>query len=248
MSVTNVYTLNPKNKEYDEKAEELIGKGYVKTNRTTTHYHTDYSYDDDGNLVKGETRPVEMEVWHNEIFVGAVFATRERNFYHDSDFYAVVWDGEKITSYEYATTRFAGGGFASVDATDEVKAAATAYLEKWIYGGLVAANETNARTPEKGRTVEVVKGRKVAKGTTGEVIWYGKGRKFSPSKWETAPMRVGIKDADGEVHWTNADNVEVVNPGQYELTDEELREIARNRAGRTPFHAPVSGGPGMVVL
>ena len=44
-----------------------------------------------------------------------------------SDFYAVVWTGERLTSVEYATTRgwtYANG--ATIDATDEVKAAAAA--------------------------------------------------------------------------------------------------------------------------
>lgn len=53
----------------------------------------------------------------------------------------------------------------------------------------------------KGQTVTVVKGRKVAKGTTGVVFWigedsYGKGR-------------IGFKGDDGETYWTAISNVEV---------------------------------------
>ena len=53
----------------------------------------------------------------------------------------------------------------------------------------------------KGQTVTVVKGRKVAKGTTGVVFWigedsYGKGR-------------IGFKGDDGETYWTATSNVEV---------------------------------------
>ena len=51
----------------------------------------------------------------------------------------------------------------------------------------------------KGQTVTVVKGRKVPVGTTGEVFWVGEGK----YGW-----RVGIKDAEGEVHWTAVTNVE----------------------------------------
>lgn len=63
-----------------------------------------------------------------------------------------------------------------------------------------AAEAAEANEPKRGRTVEVVGGRKVPVGTTGFVIWYG------PGKYRD---RVGIKDADGEVWWTDARNVAV---------------------------------------
>lgn len=53
----------------------------------------------------------------------------------------------------------------------------------------------------KGDKVRVVRGRKVPIGTEGTVIWVGTG------KWGT---RLGVKDAGGEVHWTAATNVELV--------------------------------------
>lgn len=52
----------------------------------------------------------------------------------------------------------------------------------------------------KGQTVTVVKGRKVAKGTTGTIIWVGE------DDWGNT--RIGIKDSSGTVHWTAASNVE----------------------------------------
>jgi hypothetical protein len=59
----------------------------------------------------------------------------------------------------------------------------------------------------KGKTIAVVKGRKVPIGTTGECFWLGsaggrRGISFGD--------RVGLKDASGTVHWLAADNVEVV--------------------------------------
>lgn len=66
-----------------------------------------------------------------------------------------------------------------------------------------------------GAVVEVVKGRKVPIGTKGTVIWIGEGRSYAPRRysWRNAyaagPKRVGIKDAEGTVHWTAASNVEV---------------------------------------
>lgn len=53
-------------------------------------------------------------------------------------------------------------------------------------------------TVSKGSRITVVKGRKVAHGTTGVCIWVGYG-KFG--------TRVGLKDAAGTVHWTAITNV-----------------------------------------
>ncbi len=60
----------------------------------------------------------------------------------------------------------------------------------------------------KGKIIRVVRGRKVPCGTQGECIWLGAGRSHTP--WRTAGDRVGLKDSSGTVHWTAADNCEVV--------------------------------------
>lgn len=52
----------------------------------------------------------------------------------------------------------------------------------------------------KGQQVTVVKGRKVPVGTTGEVFWVGESN--------YGGFRVGLKDAEGEVYWTAASNVQ----------------------------------------
>jgi hypothetical protein len=56
----------------------------------------------------------------------------------------------------------------------------------------------------KGATVVVARGRKVPKGTTGTVIWMGE------DNWGKG--RLGLKDAEGTVHWTASANVDVVAP------------------------------------
>lgn len=56
----------------------------------------------------------------------------------------------------------------------------------------------------KGKSVVVMKGRKVPHGLRGIVFWEGEGE-YGP--------RIGIKDAAGEAHWTAASNVEVLLPG-----------------------------------
>lgn len=62
------------------------------------------------------------------------------------------------------------------------------------------ALERERLTVSKGKTITVFKGRKVPVGTTGLCIWVGHG---------TYGERVGIKDANGTVHWTAKDNVRV---------------------------------------
>ena len=72
-----------------------------------------------------------------ESYVGRVLETYEENGYHDSDFYAVVWDDEteSIIHKQYATTRFYSNGYgAKVDATPEVIAKATAERESKVLG------------------------------------------------------------------------------------------------------------------
>jgi hypothetical protein len=66
-----------------------------------------------------------------------------------------------------------------------------------------------AATPFAGKTVVFTKGRKIPKGTKGTVIWFGTGKKYGYG-YGPAPMRVGVKDASGTVHWTAATNVTVV--------------------------------------
>lgn len=63
-----------------------------------------------------------------------------------------------------------------------------------------------------GKTVKVVKGRKVPKGTTGVVFWlqrqcYGK---YGDPWGIYSSTRCGIKTADEKVYWTSTDNLEVV--------------------------------------
>jgi hypothetical protein len=56
-------------------------------------------------------------------------------------------------------------------------------------------------TPEVGKQLEVIKGRKVPKGTMGVCFWIGN---------SAYGERVGIKDANNTVHWTAISNVQVI--------------------------------------
>lgn len=65
----------------------------------------------------------------------------------------------------------------------------------------VQADKVDSGELIKGQTVTVVKGRKVAKGTTGVVFWIGE------DSWGKG--RIGFKDESGETFWTATSNVEV---------------------------------------
>lgn len=137
--------------------------------------------------------------------IGVCLFEREYNGYHDSDFYMVVWNvvEGKPQSIEFATTRAdCGAAWGSkTDATPEVLAAYQAYKAAVDEANYQARQEELANTPAKGKTLKVVKGRKVKIGTTGVCIWLGNGQ-FG--------KRVGIKQSNGEVAWTALSNVEVV--------------------------------------
>jgi len=76
---------------------------------------------------------------------------------------------------------------------------------------------------DKGVQVVVVKGRKVAHGTTGVVIWLG-GSAYNND------VRLGIKDADGTVHWTAKSNVVV----DADHADARAAAQARGNAAQAP--------------
>jgi hypothetical protein len=163
------------------------------------------------------------------LFEGAVLCTREYNGYHDSDFYVIAWDkrNKRLRRYEYATTRFGGGGSASVDATDEVKDAAAAWLADQIFDRLKYENEADSRKVEPGKRVVVVKGRKVPKGTVGEVVWYQSAKEARYGR-----ARVRILTDEGDEHYTDARNCEVEDPSKHILPDAELRAKAEHLAQR----------------
>lgn len=142
-------------------------------------------------------------------FEGLVLTTYEKNGYDDSDFLAVVWSEEKGEPFDvlYASTRFAGGDLVTVDATPEVRAKYEGWKARKVAEARAAEAAREAATPYRGKTVKVVRGRKVPLGTVGEVTWFGKGKSYG---FRPAETRVGLRTLDGTVYWTAAKNVEVV--------------------------------------
>lgn len=206
---------------YDERGRELEG---LYPDCVLTDPPGSY-----GHCWVGE--PLYMETHH----VGVVLELGEYNGRDDSDFYAVCWNAEKgmPERVEYASTRgwtYPNG--ATVDATPEVVAAYLAYCDKVEAARAAAEAARLAATPAFGKTVKVVRGRKVPVGTVGEVTWYGMGKSFSPranfrptsgAYSAAAPMRVGFRTLDGTVHFTDAKNVEVVLPCR---AHEDCAEVA----------------------
>ncbi|HEX7013594.1 MAG TPA: hypothetical protein VF161_12640, partial [Steroidobacteraceae bacterium] len=153
----------------------------------------------------------------------------------------------KIREIGYDTTRFAGGGNAIIDATDEVRAKADDYLVKWALEELIRNDKANARRVAKGKRVRVVKGRKVKIGTEGVVFHmeersYGYGLRATrigialddEMEHETRERRDGSTytvSRHKNVVWTYQDNVEVIDPASYETPVEELRKYAERARG-----------------
>lgn len=153
--------------------------------------------------------PLYMETTHE----GVVLELGEYNGRDDSDFYAVVWDTAegKPKRVEYASTRgWTYPNNAWVDATPEVMAAYQKYCRDQQERARKANQLKLAMTPRKGKTLKVVKGRKVPLGTVGRCIWVG------PDKYKSNGTRVGLQDEKGTVHWTDATNVEVQLPEGWE--------------------------------
>jgi hypothetical protein len=167
-------------------------------------------------------RPCEGKYYLYNTHQGLCLQEFERNGYHDSDFYMVVWNPATKTpeTIEFATTR--GWTYpcfgSSVDATPEVIAEYEAYLAEQRKKAELASDKEQARQPKFGRTVKVVKGRKVPVGTTGEICWIGKNQ-FGGA-YSKVTTRVGIRLLDGTKVFTDFANCEIVNPEQYETLKE----------------------------
>lgn len=193
----------------------------------------------------------------DRLFVGATLALH----YNSTRVMSDVWE-----NIPYATVYNADSGAVeivwrdrdsaatdTVDATPDVIAAANDWLlktatanRKASWDSKVDAAVARAKAVEKGKTVVVVKGRKVPKGTTGEVFWVGPGKNFGPvpryrGGWSVKPdLRIGF-NAAGVTHWTAATNVEVVNADAYFDYDTWVTDEPDHRAAAL---ATLNGGPG----
>lgn len=170
------------------------------------------------------TRGVHSEL--KNAYAGCVYAVREENGYHDSDFYADVWNEEtgKPETILYDTTRCGGSGVADVDITIENLRKLYSYWRKSTVEHLNRRNEEIAKTPQKGKSVIVVRGRKVPKGTNGEVFWIGEQyNQFSGCQ----EVKAGIVTPDGKKHFLLAEYLIVGNWEQYIVHGKERKDVIR---------------------
>ena len=196
-------------------------------------------------------RPINLHVTYE----GAVLRLRERNFHDDSDFYAIVWNGERLTTDEYATTRFpTDDNRATVDATPEVREAAGQWAVEHMHPLIREALAQQAATVETGSRVRITdpvsRGpNAVPVGTTGRVFWMGESRS-QYGTWSRG-WRVGVEPDPGQgvegAIWLDAGRVEVLNPEPVEEAEVD-RLAERYRADPTQAILAFAGGPGMVVV
>lgn len=170
------------------------------------------------------------------IYVGCVIDLVEHNYSQDSDFCAVCWDEEtgSVKEVEYDTTRAAAYGAAKIDATPETLRKVFAY-----YMNVAAEhfdnyqNEAQAKEFGVGDKVKVVRGRKVKKGTVGEVFWRGDVYNNYSYRYES---RAGI-EVDGERYFVPAEYLEALDWEDKLILGEERERIIRNKAiYRMPRH------------
>lgn len=138
--------------------------------------------------------------------VGLVVSLFEENGYHDSDFFAMVWNPEtrSLKRILYDTTRGAMYGGASVDATPEVLAEVDAMRERNRAEQNARCAEIQSRRAEKGTVARVdgLKGKHSGlNGSEGVVFWTGKD-KFGLKN----DIRVGI-EINGTKHFVSGLNV-----------------------------------------
>lgn len=161
------------------------------------------------------------ELWLYDTHVGLCIEESERNMHDDSDFYMLVWewneDGKTgaATKMMFGTTR--GWSYpcmaSHVDASPEVLAAYAAYQKEEAAKRRAHWEKEEALMPRKGRTVRVMAGRKLAKGTEAEVFWErieSRGFLSVTGEWWKPKGRIGLRLASGERVFVAASQVEVV--------------------------------------
>ena len=143
--------------------------------------------------------------------VGSTLYTYERNGYHDSDFYAVVYNQgtDTLEHVEFASTRHNSDGcFAKVDALPEIAEAAHKLMTEENFKALVEREKANRQQVQISSKVKVVKGR-TAKGNVGFVFWIGARQRFGAKEVRKIGIRYSDKMVDGK--WADVDFVYMHN-------------------------------------
>lgn len=153
---------------------------------------------------------------------GCVISLGEHNYYDDSDFYAVVWIPENkcVQEIEYATTRAGCDGYyAWVDFDKEKYGEDYAhyrrklqfYYEADISFFLQPMSLLFKVSPDKGKPIEVFRGKKVPIGTKG-IIFSSKNNPYDDKN----PL-IMIKTEDGQYLRTYMRNVAPILPSREQM-------------------------------
>lgn len=155
-----------------------------------------------------------------EKYEGAVISNFERNGYHDSDFYAIVYDAEvdRVRAVETGTTRFAASTAPlPVDITDTNLVKARMAAEKQAYEALLWLAKKDARVIQPGKVVRFTRnfnGRTQPKAQEGELlnvatVW--------EESWNGSYPTTKVKGwtADGRELTVPSNAVEVADPESY---------------------------------
>ena len=157
-------------------------------------------------------------------YIGTTLCEREENYYDDSDGYSHVYDEGVIRRIGTWTTRaYSLVQPGHVDAYDEdaplyaemKQAHIDALVRLWLLNQSAEYDHALyvARQPKRGDRVSVVRGRKVAKGTEGILFWSKPDEySYNYATKQCDRNRIGIKDDEGNAHWTTDNNVEVIDP------------------------------------
>lgn len=174
-----------------------------------------------------------------DTYVGATLATYEKNGYDDSDFYAICWNGERLVTEEYATTRFVSQGcYAKVDSTAEVDEQVRAYLTQCEVRSRYSHAFYQAFRPDKGRKVIVVKGRKLKIGTEGVVVDKMVSNYSHNNRYNSSPIRheedqvVRLRLESGELTWVAEANVRVTDYDDYLPDWQEIEATVRKECAQ----------------
>lgn len=175
-----------------------------------------------------------------------ILANRERNGYHDSDFYVVAWDPEErcCTSIEIGSTRYGGGmSYAPETKREDIKELA----RKWYRRKQLEAIRRNwisfpDKRVVKGKYVRVILGRSKSApiGMEGIIVWRGANqfRTYYKNGYNDPDsifnQRIGIKDTEGKVHYCDL----MCGP---DLRVEILNEVMKPMTWRYSVRGHVNG-------
>lgn len=166
-----------------------------------------------------------------------VLARYEQNLYHDSYFYEIVWDGERVRVVETGATAYAGGFWSGNPqaSPEQDRAARETFIER-VTQVLTEQAEARAKEPDVGRTVRSLTTRGKNFGFTGVVV-----RIKTENLYRPGVLRVQVRAEDGRETWMDVDRLEVTG-GVPPIDYAEIRRAAVWRALNANWRSLVNTG------